>query len=259
MQQFITKHQRDIIGTLSGWDRIRFRGTIRMLAYTGGLIGWLANQHVLWKHFNTFSLRLTATLKQSVEAVAHAAHRTIRYLASSCLSKEDLVKQLLQREGLTEGLVCVLSCVEPCQSFQMCRNRETKQLDLRPALRKCLHWYLYFLHPVLGLCHVRIQSWLPFTVHVCVNGREWLCRQLQHRQWRRPLSHPQRRHAHRRIERNYGNFHWQRQRQQCQLHRRHFHRQSQREYRQLHRKYQFRRDSERQRGGVHWQRQRQQC
>ena len=31
----------------------------------------------------------------------------------------------------------------------------------------------------LGLCHVRIQSWLPFTVHVCVNGREWLCRQLQ--------------------------------------------------------------------------------
>jgi hypothetical protein len=181
MQQFISKHQRDIIGTLSGWDRIRFRGTIRMLAYTGGLIGWLANQHVLWKQFDTFCLRLTAGLKQSVEAVAHAAHRTIRYLASSCLSKEDLVKQLLQREGLTEGLVCVLSCVEPCQSFQMCRNRETKQLDLRPALRKCLHWYLYFLDPVLGLCHVRIQSWLPFTVHVCVNGREWLCRQLQHR------------------------------------------------------------------------------
>jgi hypothetical protein len=25
---------------------------------------------------------------------------------------------------------------------------------------------------------VRIQSWLPFTVHVCVNGREWLCRDL---------------------------------------------------------------------------------
>ena len=29
---------------------------------------------------------------------------------------------------------------------------------------------VYCLHPVLGLCHVRIQSWLPFTIHVCVNG-----------------------------------------------------------------------------------------
>jgi len=181
MRQFISKHQRDIIGTLSGWDRIRFRGTIRMLAYAGGLLGWLADQRVLLKHFNTFSLGLTGTLKQSVEAIAHAAQRTIRYLASSCLSKEDLVRQLLRREGLTEGLVCVLSCVEPCQSFQIYRNRETKHLDLLPALRKCLHWYLYFLDPVLGLCHVRIQSWLPFTVHVCVNGREWLCRQLQDR------------------------------------------------------------------------------
>jgi hypothetical protein len=28
---------------------------------------------------------------------------------------------------------------------------------------------------------VRIPSWLPFTVHVCVNGREWLRRQLQQR------------------------------------------------------------------------------
>lgn len=181
MQQFISKHQRDIIGTLSGWDRIRFRGTIRMLAYTGGLLGWLADQRVLFKDFKAFSLALTATLKQSVEAVAHAAQRTIKYLASSCLSKEDLVRQLLRREGFTEGLVCVLSCVEPCQSFQIYRNAETKHLDLLPALRKCLHWYLYFLDPVLGLCHVRIQSWLPFTVHVCVNGREWLCRQLQDR------------------------------------------------------------------------------
>ena len=28
------------------------------------------------------------------------------------------------------------------------------------------------------LRHVRIPSWLPFTVHICINGREWLCRSL---------------------------------------------------------------------------------
>jgi hypothetical protein len=179
MQQFIRKHDRSIVGVLSGWDRVRFRGTIRMLAYLEGLLGWLNDRHVLWKDFKTFSIRLTNSLKESVSGVAEAAGKTVRYLASSSLSKEDLVRELLRREGLSEGLVCVLSCVEPCQSYNIQRNPETKHIQVVPALRKCLHWYLYFLDRRLGLCHVRIQSWLPFTVHVCVNGREWLCRELQ--------------------------------------------------------------------------------
>lgn len=135
---------------------------------------------MLLKHFATFAEGLTATLKQSVEAVAQAGGRSIRYLATSAL-KEDLVRELIRREGLseTEGLVAVLSCVDPCQTFRIQRNRETKHIDLVPSLRKCLHWCLYFLDPLLGLCHVRIQSWLPFTVQICVNGREWLCRELR--------------------------------------------------------------------------------
>jgi hypothetical protein len=28
----------------------------------------------------------------------------------------------------------------------------------------------------------RIQTWFPFTVHVCINGREWLARQLDQAQ-----------------------------------------------------------------------------
>ena len=178
MQQFIKKYERHITGVLHGWDRIRFRGTIRLLAFVDGLFGWLCHRGVLLKHFKSFSIQLTEELKQSVVAIADAAGKPIRYLAAASLSKEDLVQELLRREGVTNGLVCVLSCVEPCDSYNIQRNRETKHIDLVPALRKCLHWYLYFLDPVLGLCHVRIQSWLPFNVHVCVNGREWLCRQL---------------------------------------------------------------------------------
>lgn len=179
MQKFIDKHQKDILGVLSGFDRIRFRGTIRMLAYVNGLFGWLCDRKVLLKNFTDFAQGVTATLKESVHSVAKAAGRSVQYLASSALSKEDLVQELLRREGISDGLVCVLSCVEPCQSFDLHRNSETTHLDLWPAVRKCLHWYLYFLDPRLGLCHVRIQSWLPFSVHVCVNGREWLCRELQ--------------------------------------------------------------------------------
>lgn len=180
MQQFIKKHERQIHGVLSGFDRVRFRGTIRMLAYVGGLAGWLNDRRVLLKEFKVFSQGLTETVKSCVSAIAASAGRPIRYLASSALSKEDLVRELLRRDGAApgSGLICVLSCVEPCASFQIQKNPETKHIDLACAPRKCLHWYFYWFDPLLGLCHVRIQSWLPFAVHICINGREWLCREL---------------------------------------------------------------------------------
>lgn len=44
--------------------------------------------------------------------------------------------------------------------------------------RKCLHVYHYYQHPDFGLMHVRVQTWFPFTVDLCLNGREWLARQM---------------------------------------------------------------------------------
>jgi hypothetical protein len=51
---------------------------------------------------------------------------------------------------------------------------------LEPQIKwgKCLHYYFYFLHPIFGLMHLRLQSWFPFLVNVCLNGREWLARQM---------------------------------------------------------------------------------
>jgi hypothetical protein len=189
MNEFITKHQKDILGVLSGFDRVRFRGTFRVLSVAKLLMSWLAHQRVLIKDFGGFAETLTQRLKGSVEEVARQclARRgvvrrpgepAIQFLRSPKISKEDLVAELIRREGLTEGVVCVLSATELCRSYEVRRNPEAKTLDLEPRTRACLHWYVYFLDAVLGLCHVRIQSWLPFTVHVCANGREMLCREL---------------------------------------------------------------------------------
>jgi hypothetical protein len=68
--------------------------------------------------------------------------------------------------------------VEPCWSFEIHRSAAAKQLQLRSRQRRCLHVYHYLIHPQLGFCHARVQTWLPFNVSVCVNGREWLSRQL---------------------------------------------------------------------------------
>ena len=41
MYQFIRRHQNDIHGVLSGFDRIRFRGTIRWFGSVRGVMSFL--------------------------------------------------------------------------------------------------------------------------------------------------------------------------------------------------------------------------
>jgi hypothetical protein len=48
---------------------------------------------------------------------------------------------------------------------------------LRPG--KCLFLYHYQIHPILGFLHARIQTWFPFAIQICLNGREWLACQMQ--------------------------------------------------------------------------------
>jgi len=49
---------------------------------------------------------------------------------------------------------------------------------LRLERRKCGHFYFYYDHPRFGFMHLRLQTWFPFQVNLCLNGRHWLARQL---------------------------------------------------------------------------------
>ena len=178
MEQFVTRHRARIVGILAGFDRLLFRGTLRSISYVEGLDKFLSSQHVLYKDFALYVERLSDRLKTHATALAAEAGRPFEYVASAQVRKEDRARAIAERDGITEGLVCVLSCVEPCHSFTIRRDREAKRLRLVRGERKCLHLYCYFLDADFGLMHVRLQTWLPFTIQVCLNGREWLARQL---------------------------------------------------------------------------------
>jgi hypothetical protein len=72
----------------------------------------------------------------------------------------------------------VLTSVEPCQTFDIYRNREAKKLEVVSRPRKCLFLYHDSIHPVFGFMNARIQTWFPFSIQICLNGREWLARQM---------------------------------------------------------------------------------
>jgi len=178
MQAFLDRHRERIVGVLSGFDRVLFRGTLRSLEYQKGFEAFLATHRVLYKEFGTFAERLSDEVKAHAKAFAKHHGRPLIYLASPAISKEDFARRMMQRDGIQQGLICVLTCVEPCRAFQVSRNRETRHLEFGLATRKCLSIYFYFADREFGLMHVRLQTWLPMPIQVCINGREYLAKRM---------------------------------------------------------------------------------
>jgi len=122
MQAFIQRHQKDVIGVLEGFDRLLFRGTLRSISYAEGLDRFLTVARVRYKDFGVFAQGLSERLKDHAQEVAAKAGRPYTYLTASGQSKEDLARSIAERDGITEGLVCILSSVEPCMSFSIRRD-----------------------------------------------------------------------------------------------------------------------------------------
>lgn len=144
MQRFIQQHAHQVTGVLSGFDRMRFRGTLRLLAHTQGMLKFLNHMHVFLKDFKAYAQGITERVRTAAERLAQAHRRPLMYLDSPKISKEDTARHLAQRDGIQEGL----------------------------------HYYFYLQHAQFGFMHLRLQTWFPFSIHIAMNGREWLAHQL---------------------------------------------------------------------------------
>lgn len=178
MSVFVQRHRTEVIGVLGGFDRLLFRGTLRSIAYGEGVDRFLGAMRVRYKDFGVFAEALSERLKQHAESLARATRRPFVYLQSSRESKEELACRIAERDRITEGLICVLRCVEPCLSFSIRRDARG-QFRFQSQERKCLHLYFYYLDREFGLMHVRLATWLPFGIQVCLNGREFLARRMK--------------------------------------------------------------------------------
>lgn len=186
MQTFLSIHQAVITGTLSTFDRLIFKGHLSGFYPEGAFARFLNSQHVLLKDFASYAETASAELKAHAQRVATEAKRPYLYLAAASTaasnrSKENQARAIAERDGITEGLICVFAVVEPCRAFTVRGNRATQRREVVRENRKCLHFYFYYLDREFGFMHVRLQSWFPFTLQIYVNGREWLARRLDER------------------------------------------------------------------------------
>lgn len=178
METFLAVFRHLVLGVLHGFDRLVFRGHLRPLSYGHGMECYLSANHVLLKDFADHAKERTTQLIDASLADARRLKRPIVYLNSSQISKEEAARKIAERDQIHEGLIGVFKVVEPCWTFEAHRNRDRKMLELQGKQGRCAYLYHYFIHPVFGFMHARIQTWFPFAVQVCLNGREWLAQQL---------------------------------------------------------------------------------
>lgn len=177
-QSFMDQFGSLIKCVLGGWDRLRFHASLRPLFSPQWMRTYLCAAKVRLVDFGQHAKALTHRLLQEAQSQAATARRPYHFLRSSQTSKEQLIEEIAQRDQVHCGLIAVLGAVEPCLAMTVRGRRDRPWLEPVREQRKCLHLYHYYEHPVVGRCHVRLQTWYPFSVDVCLNGRLWLAKQM---------------------------------------------------------------------------------
>src|SRR5262245_36495968 len=180
MKSFLSRFGSLIAFVLSGFDRLRFRGESRLLNNGRGVESYLYQCNLRCIDFPKHGEQLTQTLRRQTEQDAKEQGVPLKPLNSGAIDKEAAALELARDHGKTSGRIAVLSAVESARVFRLRKNSAGLVTPVKQE-GKCAHYYHYFQHPDLGLCYVRVQTWFPFPIRVGLNGRAWLCRQLERR------------------------------------------------------------------------------
>jgi hypothetical protein len=180
MNAFVAKFQHIVKGIISGFDRIVFKGTILPLMHDKGAMRFCREKGILNKDFKEWMQTQTGEIIAHAEGLAkQSGGDGILPIFSSHLRKEELARERQKELGIQSGLIGVYAATESCLTYKAVFSKEAGHPLLRRQWGKCKHLYFYYDHAHYGFMNVRLQTWFPYHVQICLNGREWLRRQLE--------------------------------------------------------------------------------
>jgi hypothetical protein len=174
--RFLVKFASLIVCTLHCFDRVLFKGHLSLAAprELGRFVDCVLK--VRRSDFmKTMVPQYSDRLVEHAQEWARKEGRTYLYRTGD-FRKDEWARNLIRDQGIIEGLVGILCTQETCSSFALVPGPGRPEFISRRRQQRVL--YYYFLDPQFGLIHIRLQTWLPFTVQVYVNGHEWLAQQM---------------------------------------------------------------------------------
>lgn len=174
--------------TYSSFDRVVLRGYLPGLFVEGSVINLLRNLGFN-KHsngvFKTLTDQLNSHIKKTSEHLSVPIHWWGSQEKKKYHSKLDYVKAYYRKDLLekrkTDKVICIIKALENTRTFA---NKEITTKEGKPFIKmySCnkfvSHYYIYIHDKVLGLCYLKLSSYLPFVSEFYMNGHNYLAQQF---------------------------------------------------------------------------------
>lgn len=177
-QDLITRYTDQLAGSLRCFDRVILHGTLIDVAHPGALLVSLHAAGFRPRDLARFAAPITRQVRDHIIGLARQHGVEIEMVSRKNFRQEDRVAAILKRRGRHPGLVHIFAVKEAATVFDTRHARPDGYAQVIARRGACLHYYLYWMHPRLGLIHVRVPTWLPLRLQVYFNGHAWLARQL---------------------------------------------------------------------------------
>lgn len=183
MKQFIEKYRDQVVGDLSGFDRLVFRAAPRRLnigywdasrqiRVAKGMEEYLWQNHIAFKDYGEHVKSVSSRVKEQFLKPFQERNLPMVFERDPEADKDQMARALAIKHKIESGPVCAISAMEPSPTFEYCKSH------IATRVRPCHVFYRYEKHAELGWMYSRIQTWFPFRIQVGLNGREWLARQM---------------------------------------------------------------------------------
>ena len=178
METFINQYNEEIIGVLHGFDHMLIRGYIRDFFIDKRFNYYVFSEGYLLKEYKDFVQKKNEELKKHIDKIAEDTKCYREFISSPEKDKGEIAKKILAENPKKEGLLCILSAIETCYAMTVRKNMKSCMLERRWECRKCTHHYFYYNDRDFGLMFVKLQSWLPYTILISLNGKEYIKKHL---------------------------------------------------------------------------------
>lgn len=178
MELLTQRYSEKISGVISCYDRVVITGTLPVLSNAHHLTGYMYQNNIRIFDYAKFAEPHRDAIKNNAEKIAVETGLKIEFIRKGNVRKEAIIEGILKKRGRHPGLVHIISVMEGCTSYKPWHDKSTHKTFLKYDMGKCLTYYFYFIDELLGLCYVRVPTWLPFKLQIFFNGHAWLSNEL---------------------------------------------------------------------------------
>lgn len=125
MQLITERYCEKIHGVISCFDRLILHGTLNPVGHSDGMTSYLYSKHIRIFDFPQFAKSITEKIRDHIAAVAKVNSIEIEHIRKSSDRKEDKVAKILKHRGGHSGIVCILSAMEACSSFEPWHDKKS--------------------------------------------------------------------------------------------------------------------------------------